>query len=93
MYRLGIEGILGVRREGESLAIRPTIPAEWAGFKLVYRYGSTVYHISVVREAVDERELLLDDELLTGDAISLVDDGAHHAVVVHLPLGTEAQLF
>lgn len=89
MYRLGIEGILGLKREEETLAIRPRIPAAWSGFKMVYRYGRTTYHISVVREGVAERELLLDDERLAGDAVPLVDDGQRHAVVVQIPLAAE----
>lgn len=86
MYRLGIEGILGLKRDGDSLVIRPRIPAHWAGFDLVYRYGGTAYQIRVVRKAVAERQLLLDDEPLTSDALPLRDDGERHTVVVQLPL-------
>lgn len=86
MYRLGIEGILGLKREGDSLAVRPRIPADWAGFKLVYHYGHTTYRISVVRKVAAERKLLLDDEMLVGEAVPLVDDGGRHAVVMQLPL-------
>jgi cyclic beta-1,2-glucan synthetase len=32
MYRAGIEGILGLRREGAYLVIAPCIPAGWPGF-------------------------------------------------------------
>jgi cyclic beta-1,2-glucan synthetase len=32
MYRAGVEGILGLRREGASLLIDPCIPLDWPGF-------------------------------------------------------------
>lgn len=32
MYQAGIEGILGIRREGRTLFIQPCIPDNWSGF-------------------------------------------------------------
>jgi cyclic beta-1,2-glucan synthetase len=32
MYRAGVEGILGIRRQGRRLLVDPCIPAEWPGF-------------------------------------------------------------
>ena len=33
MYRAGVEGILGIRREGAVLVVDPCIPAAWPGFE------------------------------------------------------------
>ncbi len=33
MYRAGVEGILGIRREGASILVDPCIPAAWPGFE------------------------------------------------------------
>ena len=33
MYRAGVEGILGIRREGAFLVVDPCIPAAWPGFE------------------------------------------------------------
>ena len=47
MYRAGVEGILGIRREGEFLIIEPCIPAAWLGFEATVNVGSARYEIRV----------------------------------------------
>jgi cyclic beta-1,2-glucan synthetase len=47
LYRAGIESILGLRLQGESLLIDPCIPSAWPGFDMTLRYRGTVYEISV----------------------------------------------
>jgi len=47
MHRAGMEGILGIRREGEVLVIDPCIPAEWPGFEAEVVLGATRYTIQV----------------------------------------------
>ena len=51
MYRSGIEGILGIRRDGEHLIVDPCIPAAWPGFEATVRVGSTCYDIRVDNSA------------------------------------------
>ena len=48
MYRAGIEGILGIRCEGQFLVIDPTIPSGWPDFEVTVKRGSTRYEIRVV---------------------------------------------
>jgi cyclic beta-1,2-glucan synthetase len=47
MYRAGIEGILGIRREGDSLIVNPCIPPEWPGFEASVKIGPTTIDIQV----------------------------------------------
>lgn len=47
MYRAGVEGILGIRREGDRLVVDPRIPAAWPGFEATVRVGTTHYDIRV----------------------------------------------
>jgi len=47
MYRAGVEGILGIRREGAFLVVDPCIPAVWPGFEAAVNAGSTHYKIRV----------------------------------------------
>ena len=49
MYRLILESILGLRLEVDTLHFAPCLPADWAGFKLHYRYRETTYHIAVTQ--------------------------------------------
>ncbi|MEO7329810.1 MAG: glycosyl transferase [Minicystis sp.] len=46
-YRLGIEAILGLRKEGGQLCIDPCIPPEWKGFEAWIRVGAGEVHITV----------------------------------------------
>jgi cyclic beta-1,2-glucan synthetase len=46
-YRLGVEGILGLRREEGVLRIDPCIPAGWSGFEAWVRVGAQRVHVVV----------------------------------------------
>jgi cyclic beta-1,2-glucan synthetase len=91
LYRLGMEGILGLRRLDDVLRVDPRIPDEWPGYRAVYRHGSSRYEINVEnphREANGTRrgvcEVTLDGQPLEGPEIPLVDDGEIHQVRVVL---------
>jgi cyclic beta-1,2-glucan synthetase len=47
MYRAGVEGILGIRREGDFLVVDPCIPDAWPGFEATVNIRSTRYEIRV----------------------------------------------
>jgi cyclic beta-1,2-glucan glucanotransferase len=47
MFRAGVEGILGIRREGNILIVDPCIPAAWPGFEATVNVASTCYEIRV----------------------------------------------
>ncbi len=85
-YRAGLEGLLGLRRRGESFHVDPCIPAAWPGFSITWRFGASRYEITVtnpdhVCRGVAGAEL--DGVPCDGAAIPLVDDGrTHHVRVV-----------
>jgi len=86
MYRLILEYLLGLRREGNRLSLQPCLPHDWDGFGIRYRFGKTVYDISVTRAAdpAEEKALYLDGSELSGKDIPLLDDGGTHQVRVIL---------
>ena len=45
MYRAGLEAILGLRREGDSLVVEPCLPPDWTSAQVQYRHGDAVYHL------------------------------------------------
>ena len=75
MYRLAVESLLGIRREGDKLHVAPCLPASWPGFKLRYRYGETTYEISVLRDAGAGQAT---------HVICLVDDRLEHRLEILL---------
>ncbi len=49
MYRLAVETLVGLHLEVDRLRLAPRVPAEWASYKIHYRYRETFYHITVTR--------------------------------------------
>jgi cyclic beta-1,2-glucan synthetase len=87
LYRLGVEAILGLRREGELLRIEPCLPPAWAGYEARFRVGGTVYRIRVDNgEGTGHgvRCISLDGDERAVGPIPAVDDGKTHEVVVQL---------
>jgi cellobiose phosphorylase len=89
-YRLGLEAILGIRRQGAALAIRPCIPSSWPGYEVAYRVGGATYRIRVENpDGVNSGvvAIRLDGSALEDDVLPLVDDGRVHEVSVRLGRG------
>jgi cellobiose phosphorylase len=89
LYRLILESILGLCREGPWLRMTPCLPDEWNGFSLVYQFGDTAYQIVVSRIAPGESPqasaLWLDGVAQSEGRVALVDDQLAHRIEVHLP--------
>ena len=85
MYRLGLESILGLRRNGQQFSISPCVPAPWSGFVVRWRYGSSLYEITVEnpeRRNCGVAEAVVDGVPLDPRAIPLIDDGTTHRLRV-----------
>jgi cyclic beta-1,2-glucan synthetase len=87
MYRAGIEGILGLRRQGNFLLLDPCIPRSWPAMEVTYTHQTTIYHIAIHNPQGVNRGVLLaslDQAPLACDPLSipLVDDGRAHRVQV-----------
>jgi cyclic beta-1,2-glucan synthetase len=78
MYRLGIEAILGLKREGDHLHIDPCISSDWPGFSATYRANGTVYNIRVENPREASRgvtSVMLDGQPLPDSRIPLASNG------------------
>ena len=85
MYRLTVESLLGLHREGAVLRLTPRLPADWSGCSIQYRYGETQFHIEVSRAAAGEvASLSLDGMARSDGLIPLADDGHTHRVALRL---------
>ena len=49
LYRVAVEGFLGIRREAERLVVRPTIPADWPGYSAEIMVDGVRYNVVVER--------------------------------------------
>jgi cyclic beta-1,2-glucan synthetase len=89
MQRAGIESILGLRIEGDTLHLDPCIPRSWPRFEIAYRYGGSRYEIVVENPTGVERGLAaaeLDGATILAQPLSvpLKGDGAVHRLHVRL---------
>jgi cyclic beta-1,2-glucan synthetase len=95
MYRITLENILGVRRNGHTLSFVPCIPSSWNSFEIDYGYGSSRYHIVMqnpdnVCQGVVTVEL--DGRAVSNGMIKLESDGQTHEVRVTLGTPQVARL-
>ncbi|MEX0735024.1 MAG: glucoamylase family protein [Steroidobacteraceae bacterium] len=87
LYRLIVESLLGLKREGDRLHVAPCMPKDWKTFSLSYRYADTVYRIAVVRTSVPGAAAIrttLDGTELAEPGIPLADDQRDHVVEVRI---------
>ena len=81
-----VDAVLGLKRRGAVLHIDPCLPEEWGNVTIRYKYKTSLYIIQMIQEKTDsaEIEVVLDDEIQQGHAITLADDGKEHDVKVNL---------
>jgi cellobiose phosphorylase len=85
MYRVGLEGILGLEKRGDSLVVEPRAPTSWREYSIEYRHGRSLYVIVVRNEhgaARGPATVTIDGRTSDGPGIALVDDGERHVVIV-----------
>jgi cyclic beta-1,2-glucan synthetase len=87
MYRAGLEGILGIRREGDMLIVDPCIPSDWPGFEAAIKVQATSFDIRVDNAPPGNGRLVwqavLDGEPMrssSAGAPRMRLDGLHHTL-------------
>ncbi|MCR5445459.1 MAG: hypothetical protein K6E96_07280 [Bacteroidales bacterium] len=73
-YKTGIENILGLCKEGDTLTLVPHVPTDWPSFTIRYRYGNSLY---VIKYEHNNQPQAANQQL------DLVDDGQVHEVIIH----------
>lgn len=76
MYRVGIEGILGLSLVyGKGFRINPCVPKEWEEYEIKYRHENCVYLIKVKKS--EEKAIILDGEPIQDEIIPFMKGGTH----------------
>jgi cyclic beta-1,2-glucan synthetase len=87
-YRAGMEWILGLQVRADQLVFNPCIPKAWRSYSMSYQHENTPYEITVENPNGVARGIAaieLDGEIqVTGNSITLQDDGKLHRVRVVL---------
>jgi cyclic beta-1,2-glucan synthetase len=87
MYQAAIEALLGLRRRGSTISVRPCIPAVWPHFSLEWTIGGTRYRFTVSNpqhRCSGVASATLDGSPVDSRAIPLATDGGVHDVTVIL---------
>ena len=91
MYRITLEHILGVTREGDSLRINPCVPKGWREFSVIMRLSGSEYRIEVENpEGVNTgvQSITLDGDTVPGGRIPFQPNAGSR--VVRVVLGAQA---
>ena len=97
MYRLIVESLLGVTLEKDRLRLAPLLPAHWSAFTMRYRYGATVYEITVRQsragdeEGIQATSVTVDGVPQPEAVVQLIDDRAQHQVMVEVAEGSRIE--
>ena len=78
IYVAGIYVLLGFEKQGERIRLKPTLPADWDAFEIVYRSQGSTYVLRADRNAGD---ISLDGNPNPDGWITLTQDGAQHEAV------------
>ncbi len=83
MYRIGLDHLLGIKKQGNSILLDPCIPQNMSEYSVRYVYGSSVYNITVKNPGRKNRivhTITIDGKTTETNRIELVDDGRTHEV-------------
>jgi cellobiose phosphorylase len=85
LYRVGLESILGIRKEGGKLYVDPCIPSEWDKFEVTYSFENSTYIINISNPDKVNRgvkAITSDGQPCLHGYVELTGDGAEHKVNV-----------
>jgi cellobiose phosphorylase len=83
LYRVGLESLLGVRKEGNRLYMDPCIPPEWEKFEVEYTFENSMYQIEVAnpdKVSTGIRGITVDGQPCPEGYVALTGDGLEHKV-------------
>lgn len=78
-YKVGVEDILGIKKNGNILMIEPHLSSSNLGYSLEYQYKDACYHIHV--KAGKRRKTVIDGKTSKNDFIELKEKGNYQVNV------------
>lgn len=87
MYRIGIEHILGIKKQQNYLIIDPCIPKKINEYSVRYLFGDSVYNIQIKNQSNQNtvvKKIVLDDKTFETNRIELINDGRTHRVEAYM---------
>lgn len=75
LLRAGVEGVLGIRREGERLVVNPALPSHWTGYSATLRLGGMKVRL-IVHRTTSGPSIRLDGRPVDTIRVDEVRDGS-----------------
>ena len=88
VYRCVIEGLCGLKGDGDGLALNPQLPAHWPGMSARRRFRGATFDVAIKRGAVDGATVRCDGVLLPAARIGNIEAGRTYTVEVTLPIAS-----
>jgi len=70
-----IDQLLGLRKNGSRLTLKPSVPEGWDTIRITYRFGSATYHLHASRSCTQP---VAEGKRLDDGVLELTDDGRIH---------------
>ena len=87
MYRIGMEHILGIKKQGNYLKIVPCIPKMMKEYSVKYVFGGSVYDIKIINNSSRNtgiKQIKIDERTIQANTIELIDDGKTHIIECYM---------
>ena len=81
-YYVAITEILGMKKEGNTIRFKPSVPKAWKSFEVEYRYIDTLYKIKFNYNNKSEG-IIVDGDKISKNYVTLKNDKRIHAVVIN----------
>lgn len=86
-YKAGIEYILGIKIKNNMLKIEPCIPKEWKEFSARYKFGRSIYNITVknpTEKNTEVKKMIVNGEEIPGKVMRIIDDGKINEIEIQM---------
>lgn len=87
LYKAGIQYILGLEIENNTLILNPCIPSEWKEYSIRYQYKSSIYEIKVKNpnsKMTGISQFIVNGEEQKEKQLKLIDNGKIYEIEVIL---------
>ena len=84
-YRCLIEGLCGLRGDGEALSVAPQLPKEWDQIKAVRRFRGATFEVTIRRADVAQVQVLQDGAALAEPRVTRFAPGQKIVLEVSIP--------
>ena len=84
-YRCFIEGLCGLRGDGDALLVQPQLPKEWDGIKVTREFRCATFKVSIQRADVAEIQVWREGKRLTDCRVTGIVTGGAYALEVLIP--------